>query len=130
MNRVVILLPEYPRQFFTTMNNHFRNISLLAKLAPIISKNLILNRNNRSDWFGNPGDIHVMLPVDVLAGDIASPGAAAKCQRERHAIIVVAAIAIAMGLVNHDPAHLNLRSQLDNMGFIGCMDSTGMPAAI
>ena len=61
-------------------------------------------RDDRLDWRGDPGGIDEMLPGNVLADDVAAPRAAPQCEREGHAVDVVAAVGIALRLANHDAA--------------------------
>ena len=47
--------------------------SILSPLGQIVSKQIFIGWNIRREGFGQPGVIQEMLPVNVLAGHVASP---------------------------------------------------------
>ena len=71
-----------------------------------------------------------MFPIHIFAGDIPAPCAATERQCNRHAIIKIAAISVAMGLIDHDTAGLNPYTQFNDVVFAGCMDTAGMSVSI
>ncbi|KAF0110609.1 MAG: hypothetical protein FD147_1563 [Chloroflexi bacterium] len=63
----------------------------------------------------------------VLVGDVSTPGAATKCECERHSIVIITAVAIWLGLANHHAADLSLGCEPQDVFVVGGVNATGMP---
>ena len=60
---------------------------------------------------GNPGDVHVVVQMNVLAGGVAGPGAAADRGGHRHAVVHAAGVGLRLGLTDHDAADTRHRGE-------------------
>ena len=71
-----------------------------------------------------------MLPIHIFTGDIPAPCTATQSKCDRHAIIKVAAVSQALGLIDHDAADLYPCSQLDDAVFPSSMDTAAVTLSI
>lgn len=64
--------------------------------------------------------------MHIFGNDVTSPGSASQSQCNRHTIVIVAAVAIGLHLVDHDTAYANTRRQFLDMFLISAVNATGM----
>src|SRR2546428_12676680 len=70
-----------------------------------LSEKLLLARFVLGDDAAHPGRVRVVLDADVLAGDVAAPGAGSKARGHRHAHGKQHGSTAHVRLTNNDEAH-------------------------
>ena len=105
-----------------------RRSSVPAVFTPVRPEEFFFLWEDRLDRAGDPGGVDVMLPGDVLTGNVAAPRAATQGEREGHAVDVVARVGVALGLAHHDARDARFQPKRDHPLIPGRVDAAGMPA--
>src|SRR6266542_6748773 len=94
-----------------------------------LTEQLLLRRAVFRDWTADPGDVHVVLPRDVLVRDVAAPDPAPHARRHRHAVRKGAGVRARLHLPHHYPADRRGQCQTMDVVIVKRVDAAGVSLA-
>ena len=96
------------------INNRFNIVFL-----PVVTKDIRQFRLVRRDSARDKRSVDVMTVIHIIRDSVATPGSAAHRQREWKTVIKGATRGKAMSLINNNPAHRQVQSEVDGAFVIG-----------
>lgn len=64
--------------------------------------------------------------MDVLVSDVYTPCATTKHERKGHAVVIITAIAVWLGLARHHPTSFGLSCEPEHAFVVGGLNTTGV----